>query len=184
MTETARPRTVLLHGTKRAAPKHYGPETMTDVPTFKIRSAIRCDMTRCGEILNHWIDETPWMPRIHSREDVIRYHAAFVFDNQNGLVAENDASDVQGFAATSADAVVTGFYLAPEARQKGLGQSMLSRIKQANPFGLSLWTFVANIDAQRFYLREGFSERRRTDGDNEENLPDILYCWQPEGAAA
>lgn len=184
MRETARPHTIMLHGTKRAGSKHNGSETMNDVPTFKIRSANRSDMPRCGEILNDWIDETPWMPRVHSHQDVVRYHTDFVFKNRDVLVAERDDNEVCGFAATSPDAVVTGLYLAPEDRQKGLGQSMLSRIKQANPSGLSLWTFVANIDAQRFYLREGFSERRRTDGDNEENLPDILYCWQPEGAAA
>lgn len=151
---------------------------------FEIRSAHRGDMARCGEILNDWIDETPWMPRVHSHEDVVRYHTDFVFDNRDVLVAANDGEDVQGFAATSADALVTGFYLAPAARQKGLGRRMLNRIKQNNPAGLSLWTFVANIDAQRFYEREGFAEQRRTTGDNEENLPDILYRWQPEGAAA
>nr|WP_319387559.1 GNAT family N-acetyltransferase [uncultured Roseibium sp.] len=141
-------------------------------------------MARCGEILNDWIDETPWMPRIHSHEDVIRYHAGFVFENRDVLVAENDGNDVQGFAATSSDAIVTGFYLAPEARQKGLGLQLLNNIKQAYPSGLSLWTFVANTGARKFYEREGFTEERRTDGDNEENLPDILYRWQPEGAAA
>lgn len=141
-------------------------------------------MERCGEILNDWIDETPWMPRVHSHQDVIRYHTDFVFDNRDVLVAENDGEEVQGFAATSSDAVVTGFYLAPAARQKGLGRLMLNRIKQNNPAGLGLWTFVANLEAQKFYEREGFAEQRRTNGDNEENLPDILFFWRPEGAAA
>lgn len=45
---------------------------------------------------------------------------------------------------------------------------------------VELWTFVANTGAQSFYRREGFAEMRRTDGDNEEHLPDILYRWQPE----
>ncbi|WP_422038523.1 GNAT family N-acetyltransferase [Roseibium sp.] len=151
---------------------------------FKIRSATRSDMTRCGTILNDWIDETPWMPRVHSHQDVVRYHTDFVHKNRDVLVAERNDSDVQGFAATSSDAVVTGFYLAQDARRKGLGRQMLNQIKQAYPSGLSLWTFVANTGARKFYEREGFSEERRTDGDNEENLPDILYRWQPEGAAA
>ncbi|WP_420332429.1 GNAT family N-acetyltransferase [Roseibium sp.] len=163
--------------------KHSDSKAVQEAPPFKIRRAQRQDMARCGEILNGWIDETPWMPRVHSHEDVVRYHTDFVFDNRAVLVAENDGNEVQGFAATSADAVVTGFYLAPEARNKGIGHQLLSRVKQANPSGLGLWTFVANTGAQRFYEREGFSEQRRTDGDNEENLPDILYSWQPEGAA-
>lgn len=153
------------------------------IDTFKVRGARRPDMARCGEILNDWIDETPWMPRVHSHQDVVRYHTDFVYENRDVLVAERDDGEVSGFAATSSDAVVTGFYLASEARQKGLGRRILNRIKQDHPAGLSLWTFVANLEAQRFYLREGFSEKRRTDGDNEENLPDILFCWKPEGTA-
>ncbi len=98
------------------------------IDTFRVRGARRQDMARCGEILNDWIDETAWMPRVHSHQDVVRHHTDFVYENRNVLVAENDGNEVQGFAATSADAVVTGVYLAPEARLKSLGQRMLNRI--------------------------------------------------------
>lgn len=152
--------------------------------TYEIRNANRVDMARCGEILNDWIDETPWMPRVHSHEDVVRYHREFVYENRDVLVAETDDNEIHGFAATSTDAFVTGFYLATKARNKGLGQLMLERIKEENPAGLSLWTFVANSGAQNFYKRDGFKEVRRTDGDNEENLPDILFAWKPDGATA
>lgn len=184
MTEIARTLPNLSPRGRQVGTKHCDPKSVQEAWPFKIRNARRQDMTRCGEILNGWIDETAWMPRVHSHEDVVRYHTDFVFDNRAVLVAENDGNEVQGFAATSADAVVTGLYLAPEARNNGVGHQLLNRIKQNNPAGLSLWTFVSNLEAQRFYEREGFSEQRRTDGDNEENLPDILYRWRPEGVAA
>jgi hypothetical protein len=39
------------------------------------------------------------------------------------------------------------------------------------------------VDAQRFYLRQGFHEVERTDGSrNEEGAPDILYAWNPSRA--
>lgn len=152
--------------------------------TYEVRNATRADMAACGKILNDWIDETPWMPRIHSQEDVVRYHCDFVYENRDVLVAESKSREVQGFAATSSDATLTGFYLAPEARSKGLGRCILNCIKQKNPAGLSLWTFVANTGAQNFYTREGFTEVRRTKGDNEENLPDILFRWKAEGTHA
>ena len=41
-----------------------------------------------------------------------------------------------------------------------------------------LWTFVANAPARRFYAREGFVEVRRTGGENEEGLPDVLLKWR------
>ena len=70
-------------------------------------------------------------------------------------------------------------YLLPEACGQGIGKALLDRAKgEAGP--LELWTFQANTGAQRFYLREGFVEARRTDGaENDEGLPDIFYTWQP-----
>ena len=39
----------------------------------------------------------------------------------------------------------------------------------------------ANLAAQRFYLREGFVEKKRTDGQrNSEGLPDIEYHWHAQ----
>jgi len=42
---------------------------------------------------------------------------------------------------------------------------------------LSLWVFEANVDAIRFYKRHGFKEVRRTQGENDEGIPDILMEW-------
>jgi hypothetical protein len=47
------------------------------------------------------------------------------------------------------------------------------------PQGFSLWTFQANLGTRRFHERPGCREIRRTDGGNEENLPDIMYEWRP-----
>ena len=45
------------------------------------------------------------------------------------------------------------------------------------PNGLQLRTFESNVGAQRFYERHGFTARDRTDGDNKQGAPDILYVW-------
>ncbi len=57
-------------------------------------------------------------------------------------------------------------------------QDLPDGAKKAFPSGLRLWTFQANHKARKFYEREEFVELRRTNGDNEEGLPDILYGWQ------
>lgn len=150
----------------------------------KIRAASYKDMTACGQILNDWIDETPWMPRLHSHDDVIRHHRDFVFTNRTVTVVEGPQASVQGFAATSSDGFITGFYLARHARRKGLGKMILNHIKDRSPGGLNLWTFVANSGARTFYEREKFKEIRRTEGENEENLPDILFAWQAKDEVA
>ena len=62
----------------------------------------------------------------------------------------------------------------------GLGTRLLAAARQRCPDGFQLWTFQRNTAAQRFYATNGLYEIRRTDGDNEEGLPDILLEWRPD----
>ena len=144
-----------------------------------LRPAAMSDMAACAWILNHWIDATPWMPRVHPDDDVERYFREYLFPDQEVIVAETDQG-VAGFLALSRDSMISQFYLAGEFRNRRLGHRLLSEAKRKRPDGLRLWTFVANTGARRFYEREGFVEQGRTDGDNEEKLPDILYRWPGE----
>jgi len=36
-----------------------------------IGDAVAADMTDCAAIFNTWVDETPSMPRVHSRQDIL-----------------------------------------------------------------------------------------------------------------
>ena len=46
---------------------------------------------------------------------------------------------------------------------------------------LTLYTFQANLPAQQFYAREGFTEIARSDGaENDEHLPDLRLLWRKE----
>jgi hypothetical protein len=40
---------------------------------------------------------------------------------------------------------------------------------------------VANEGARRFYARQGFVEIGRSEGENEEGLPDVLFRWRETG---
>lgn len=141
-----------------------------------IRPAALSDAPACAAILNAWIDETHWMPRVHSHEDVERHYRDFVFSKRTVLVAAD--TSVAGYAALDRDeCFVTSFYVYPQSRSMGLGKRLMDEAKALSPDGLKLWTFVANTDGRRFYEREGFAELERSDGDNEENLPDILFGW-------
>lgn len=141
------------------------------------RPATHGDMSACTDILNRWIDATPWMPRIHDHADVARYYRETVFPERTVIVAERD-SRIAGFMALSSDHYVTALYIDTPDRGVGVGRDLLGTAKTLSPQELNLWTFVANDKAQRFYERQGFSAVRRTDGDNEESLPDILYHWR------
>lgn len=154
-----------------------GIPTMTDLAA--VRVAGQADMAACAEVFNDWVDATSWMPRVHSRKDVTAYYVNVVGPQQTVWIAEL-CRKVKGFVSCSEN-FVTALYLAPEARGKGLGKELLDTAKSAFPDGLSLWAFVANRRARDFYQREGFREVRRTDGDNEEGLPDILFRWTSTG---
>jgi GNAT superfamily N-acetyltransferase len=148
-----------------------------------IRAAKLRDMSECAEIVNAWIDATNWMPRVHPREEVAEFYRDTVFSRFEVFVAEND-NHVAGMIALSPDNTVSALYVHQNDRGKGIGKMLLDRAKMEATGPVQLWAFVANRDAQAFYEREGFAEVRRTDGDNEEKLPDILYRWQPDNAEA
>ncbi|MFP5076893.1 N-acetyltransferase family protein [Rhizobium sp. YIM 134829] len=143
-----------------------------------IRSANFGDMRSCASIVNDWIDGTPRMPRCHDHHDVVRFYENDVFRDGRVLVAQI-GTEICGFTSLDDDGTVTALYVDESQRGCGIGKALVDRLKRERADGLKLWTMQANRSAQRFYLREGFSEVRRTDGDNEEGLPDILYGWGP-----
>jgi GNAT superfamily N-acetyltransferase len=73
---------------------------------------------------------------------------------------------------------VDQLYVDPEFTGRGVGSRLIELAKSLRPAGLQLWTFVANIGAQRFYLRHGFIVAETTDGSgNEEVAPDMRFVW-------
>lgn len=146
---------------------------MIEAPTVTIRPGRPEDAAPCAAILNGWIDATPWMPRCHSADDVARHYRESVFIERDVWVA---GDPVAGFLALDADAhCITALYVARPG--EGIGRALLEQAKTEYPI-LELWTFVANQGARLFYARNGFREVRRTMGENEEGLPDILFRWE------
>ena len=117
------------------------------------------------------------MPRIHSEKEVARFYNNVVFQNKKLLVAET-ASKVSGFMVLGDDGLVDALYVGDGYRRRGIGGHLIERAKKELGELVQLWTFQANRDAQKFYLRHGFMEINRTDGDNEEGLPDMLLEWR------
>ena len=141
------------------------------------------DAAACAAIFNNWVDATAWMPRVHPADDVERHYREHVLATCSVTVAEAEGA-VVGFVAVDGEGYVAGLYLAPEARGRGVGAALVAAAKARRPEGLTLWTFVANEGARRFYAREGFVEAGRTGGENEEGLPDVLYEWLPSRGPA
>ncbi|MEM6340368.1 MAG: GNAT family N-acetyltransferase [Pseudomonadota bacterium] len=141
-----------------------------------IRFAQPLDAGRVGAILTEFTTETPWMPRLHTAAEDIR-HAEQMIDQ--GLVTVFDDGALRGFLARRKDDVLS-LYVRATDRRRGIGCALLDAAK-AQSAVLTLWTFRANHPARSFYRREGFSEIGRTDGENEEGLPDVHLAWRRKG---
>lgn len=120
-----------------------------------------------------------YLPALHT-DDETRAFIKSVVETQAVWVAEAQGRPV-GFAALDGQdgGWLHHLYVVPAAHNAGAGSLLLAKATAELPEGFSLWTFQANLGARRFYERYGCREVRRTDGDNEENLPDILYEYRP-----
>lgn len=139
-----------------------------------LRAATPLDAGRVGAILSAWIDETPWMPRIHTRAEDIAHAGKLV---GQGWVTVSESETINGFLARDGNDI-HALYVDASARGQGVGSRLLTDAMRRVDH-LTLWTFQANIRAQAFYERHGFAPVERTDGaGNDEGLPDIRYHWQ------
>lgn len=143
---------------------------------FELAAAAASDVEDLSEILSDWIDETDWMPRIHTREQ----DRVFVADliHAGGCRVVRSDRGPRGFVFEK-DGHIGALYLASDARGQGAGKAVLDALK-ADYSRLDLWTFEANKAARRFYSREGFVEVEKTPGNNDEGLPDIRMVWTRE----
>ena len=112
----------------------------------------------------------------HSDDQVRRWITGRVLPLMEVWVAEVPGRAVVGLLVLDAD-WLDQLYVEPELTGRGIGRELLEVAKRERPRGLRLWTFEANAGARRFYERHGFVAGDRTDGDNEEGAPDILYAW-------
>jgi GNAT superfamily N-acetyltransferase len=115
-----------------------------------------------------------YIPTVHSDDEVRWFITERVIPRMETWVAE--AADLVGLLVLDGDSV-DQLYVDPDLTGRGIGRQLLDVAKRERPNGLQLWTFESNVGAQRFYERHGFTARDRTDGDNEQGAPDILYVW-------
>ena len=119
---------------------------------------------------------------VHRDDEVRAWFASHVVCNTALWVAEDPPGALVGILVLDGP-WLDQLYVEPTMTGRGIGASLVELAKRERPTGLRLWTFASNAGAQRFYERHGFLETRRTDGDNEEGAPDILYVWGGQGGA-
>ena len=98
----------------------------------------------------------------------------------NFWVAERDR-EVVGMMVLDGDRLER-LYVLPQYQGQGVGKQLLDHAKHLSPDSVELWVFQKNIQAIRFYERNGFVVDHLTDGQgNMEEEPDAFYIWRPRG---
>jgi GNAT superfamily N-acetyltransferase len=110
----------------------------------------------------------------HTDDEVRAWIAEIVIPRTEVWVAESD--ELVGLLVLDDD-WIDQLYVEPGLTGRGIGTQLVEMAKRQRPGGLRLWTFESNVGAQRFYERHQFRATDRTEDDNEEGVPDILYIW-------
>jgi putative acetyltransferase len=135
-----------------------------------LRRATPADAAACADIVNDWIDGTPWMPRVHARA-VIAQMIADGLPLREIFVA---GDPVDGYLSFNPEAShVVALYTARPGF--GIGKALMDRVKEGRDY-LMLWTHEPNKAAQRFYVREGFAVVDRNSEGND-GLPELKMEW-------
>lgn len=114
---------------------------------------------------------------VHDDDDVRPWVTDVVIARLECWLAECESGGVVGMMVLDVDWIAQ-LYVDPDRTRAGIGAELIAVAKRERPDGLRLWTFLSNIDAQRFYLRHGFREVDREDGSgNEEGAPAVQYAW-------
>ncbi len=143
-----------------------------------IRKAGAADLPACARIVNDWMDETDWFPRIYSRDEIEGFFTSDLLEKRTVWLAEMNGG-IAGYLSIDADGNIHAIYIAAAYRCTGTGKMMLDHVKSLHPEGLELDVFEESIHARRFYEREGFAEvPERRKEETEEGIPELLMRWR------
>ncbi len=119
-------------------------------------------------------------PGVHPLEDMRRWMREVVFDRQEVWVADAGEPDgLVGLLVLAPPYWIEHLYVDEAHTRRGLGSRFVELALQELGGDAQLWTFQSNSGACRFYERHGFRAVQRTQGDNEEGAPDVLYQRRP-----
>ena len=128
------------------------------------------DAPICAAIVNSWIDNTKWMPRIHSPDLITQMIKDGIPIREFWVIGD----PVLGYLSFNVEAQqIMGLYVARPGI--GLGRALLEQVKLGKSY-IKLWSHSANTAAHRFYLREGFkiSAEEKIGGDG---IKEICFEW-------
>jgi ribosomal protein S18 acetylase RimI-like enzyme len=119
----------------------------------------------------------PYLARARTDEETRDYFARVVGDRPRAWWVARRQGQVVAYMLIDGEEL-DHLYVSPSWQGRGFGSALLDKAKALSPDRLLLWTFQRNERARAFYEARGFLGIAQTDGENEENEPDVRYEWR------
>ncbi|HSM72332.1 MAG TPA: GNAT family N-acetyltransferase, partial [Anaerolineales bacterium] len=121
---------------------------------------------------------TPYFQRAtgHFFYDDQVYFLDHILKDTKVCVVESDYRPV-AFMAMKGD-FIDQLYVHPEYWRRGIGKLLLNFAHECSPGHLWLYTLQININARKFYEKNGFVAEKLGVSPSPENEPDIEYHWR------
>ena len=150
------------------------------------RTIRRADSNDASAVARLWVRSrmasVPAIPApVHDPEDVLTWFTSEVIPRGGTWVV--DQGDRLVALLVLEGTWVDQLYVDPGETGIGCGSALLEHAKQLSNGKLELWTFRSNSKARAFYERRGFVPVGATDGENEENAPDVHLQWSATDVA-
>ena len=134
------------------------------------RRGSKDDAERCVEILNKWVETTTWMPRLYSKNELVKRIEEAIPLRELWVIG-NPALAYVSFNNDLSQVVA----LYSDKPGRGYGKVLLDKVKEGREY-IQLWSHSANESAHRFYHREGFKAAAyKENGDD--GIPEIHFEW-------
>lgn len=144
---------------------------------LRIRPMLRDDIPQCVRIVVDWINETAWMKRKDGADQIEPHFQKALRIGRTVLVAETDTG-IAGYMSLDDSHYIQGIYVAGDKRGTGVGKALIAAAKERYPDYLDLGVACVNLEAQRFYEREGFVPASGGEGfDPDLQLPVRRMRW-------
>ncbi len=128
------------------------------------------DAARCAEILNKWVEITMWMPRLYSKNELLKMIDEAIPFRELWVIG-NPALAYVSFNNDLSQVVA----LYSDKPGRGYGKVLLDKVKEGREY-IQLWSHSANESAHRFYHREGFKTAAyKEKGDD--GISEIQFEW-------
>jgi len=139
---------------------------------MSLRRADVGDAAACAGIVRRWLDQTAWMPDgAPDLQELTAMIAKGIPMREFWVIG----APVAGYLSFKEDEnLIAGLYTA--APGCGHGKALVDAVKDGRDY-VQLWTHEANVDAHRFYHREGFRTVERSAEGRGDGIPELRMEW-------